>query len=106
MGESYEHALQMAHAGGTAGKFKDELIFDDCGASQAKAALAAQKLITADHVNCLISMCDAYGNVIAPLAKKASVVHFCYGTSASVPDGQFNFVLNAMPDDEARVFTA
>jgi ABC-type branched-subunit amino acid transport system substrate-binding protein len=42
--------------------------------------------------------------VAAPIAAKAGVPHFCYGTSASIADGKYNFILNAMPADQAVVF--
>src|ERR1700761_8514817 len=84
MGESYQHALQLAQADRKNGKYQYQLIFEDCQASPTKAVLAVQKFINVDHVQAIISMCDAFGNVTKPIAAKAGLIHFCYGTTGSM----------------------
>lgn len=103
MGESYRHALQIAQEDKAKAGFRYELLFEDCGYSHTKAALAARKLLSTDRVHALITMCDSFGSVVAPIAAKAGVPHFCYGTSAAIADGKTNFILNAMPADQAAV---
>jgi branched-chain amino acid transport system substrate-binding protein len=52
-----------------------QLIFEDSRFDLHQAALEAQKLITVDHVDALVSLWDE-ADVIAPLAEKSKTLHF------------------------------
>ncbi|MDR3501159.1 MAG: branched-chain amino acid ABC transporter substrate-binding protein [Legionella sp.] len=50
-----------------------------------------QKFIDARHINVLLTEGAASGTVVAPLAAKNKLIHFCLGCGTVVADGKNNF---------------
>ena len=58
-------------------KYRYELILEDNQMLPSKSALAAQKLIRADHVDMLLTFTTGSGRVVAPIAQNEKVLHVC-----------------------------
>lgn len=50
-----------------------------------------QKFIDVHHINVFLTEGAASGAVVAPLAKKNNLIHFCLGSDAVIADGKNNF---------------
>jgi branched-chain amino acid transport system substrate-binding protein len=83
-------------------RFRYEFIFEDDQYQGRLTNLAAQKLISQDHVSALSSVGSVAGNVIKPLAAKSGVLHFNDSFDTSIADGKTNFVHTTPPEVLAR----
>lgn len=59
--------------------------------SNVHAADTVQKFIDARHINVLLTEGVTAGGVVAPLAAKNKLIHFCLGCDTVVADGKNNF---------------
>ena len=84
-------------------KYQYEFIFEDDGLEAKKAASVANKLISIDKVNALVSLSANIGAVISPISEKNKVIHFCLSSEDTVADGAFNFNHWTAPSEQARV---
>jgi ABC-type branched-subunit amino acid transport system substrate-binding protein len=106
LGEEMRDALTVAMEDIKDSHYRYEIIFEDDQMSAARTATAAQKLIRIDHVDAIISLSSGTGNVIAPLAEQARVVHMALATDPHVAQGKFNFIHWTQPGDEARTLVS
>ena len=107
LGERGKLAAELAKNSFSNTKYNYELIFEDDAFSPKIAATTANKLISLDKVNYIISFGSPTGNVIAPLAENNKVIHF--NTIASDPNvakGDYNFIHWTPPYEEVRVMVA
>ncbi|MFT4058780.1 MAG: branched-chain amino acid ABC transporter substrate-binding protein [Legionella sp.] len=63
----------------------------DLVSNHANAAPTLQKFIDAHHINILLTERDTSASVVAPLAKKNKLIHFCLGCDGAIADGTHNF---------------
>lgn len=63
----------------------------DRQADNAHAENTLQKFIDAHHINVLVTEGADSGAMVAPLAKKNKLIHFCLGCDADLGDGTNNF---------------
>ncbi len=107
LGESARDAMIMAKENlPTDTKYVYELVFEDDGLEAKRAATAANKLISIDKVDAMMSFSSGTGGVISPIAEQNKIVHFGIASAQSVADGDFNFLHNTPPVEECRVMAA
>ncbi|MEK7579428.1 MAG: ABC transporter substrate-binding protein [Patescibacteria group bacterium] len=93
-------ALAQEDLGGTRNVY--EVIIEDDGTNPAQSASAAQKLITIDKVQALITTTSGTGNAVKSLAYEAKIPHFCVCNDTRVGDGEYNFTYLSLPQDEVH----
>jgi|GEM_PF-271654 len=103
IGTPAKSGAEMALASFTNTKNKYELIFEDDQYNVNKTVTIANKLISIDKVNAIVTLGSAEGNGVKPLANNAKVIHF--NTAASdqtIPDGHYIFTHWTPPAEEAK----
>jgi len=86
-------------------KYDYKLVFEDDQFRPALGATIANKLISIDHADALISFGSPVGSVISPIAERAQILHVNDFASAShVADGEFNFVDYTPPYEDSKLF--
>ncbi|MCC7305134.1 MAG: ABC transporter substrate-binding protein [Alphaproteobacteria bacterium] len=107
LGESMRDAMTLAKENLSADtKFDYEIIFEDDALEAKKAALAANKLVSVDKVDALVSFSSGTGGVVSPIAEQNKKIHFGIASAQSVADGDYNFLHNTPPVEECRVMAA
>ena len=103
LGESMrDSALLAKESHPTDTKFAYEIVVEDDALEAKKAAAVANKLISVDKVNAIVSLFSGSGSVISPIAEQNKVVHFAIATARKIADGKFNFIHWTSPSEEAR----
>lgn len=92
LGESVRNGLlfSLERSSGNARRF--QIVFEDDRFNPRLSAAAAQKLISRDHIQVLITLTSGPGNAVAPIAERAHVAHFCLTVDSRLANGSFNFV--------------
>ncbi|MFZ5806491.1 MAG: ABC transporter substrate-binding protein [Verrucomicrobiota bacterium] len=72
-------------------KFDYQLIFEDDEFDTKKTALAVQKLINVNKVDCLVTMFSNAGLMINPMAEQNKIIHFGIAYDPQVAAGFYNF---------------
>lgn len=85
-------------------KYKYELIFEDDAFDPKKTASAANKLISIDKVDAIVTVASAAGNIVNPIAEKAKIVHFGIASDPNIAKGQYNFINWTPPREEVKLF--
>ena len=67
-----------------------------------KAAVSANKLISVDGVNAIVSVFSGAGAAISPIAEQRKVIHFGIAAVQQIADGAFNFIHWVPPSEAAR----
>lgn len=106
LGEPAKKGAEMALENFKDTKNKYELIFEDDQFNAPKAATAANKLISVDKVDVIVTFGSSGGNVVKPLADKNKIVHFTVASDSSIPDGAYTFVHWTPPQEEVRVMVS
>ncbi len=106
LGEPAKQAAEFALENFKDTKHKYEFIFEDDQFSAEKAVTAANKLISIDKVDAIISFGSSGGNAVNPLAEKNKVIHFAVASDPKVADGTYNFNHWTPPSEEVRVLIA
>ena len=106
LGESAKQGAVLALENFKDTKRKYELIFEDDQFSAEKAVTAANKLISIDKVDAIISFGSSGGNAVKSLALKNKVVHFAVASDPTVADGKYNFNHWTSPSEEVRAMVA
>lgn len=104
LGEPAKQAAQFAIEDMvSSSSLKYQLIFEDDQFNGQRAATAANKLVSIDKVNALITFGSSGGNVVNPIATKNKVIHFGIASDPKVSDGKYNFNHWTPPKEEVRV---
>ncbi|MCF8495899.1 MAG: ABC transporter substrate-binding protein [Alphaproteobacteria bacterium] len=107
IGEGIKNALDLALASLPADtKYTYKIMMEDDGLEAKKAASAANKLISVDKADAVISVSSGTGNVVSPIAEQNKIVHFGIASAASVAEGTYNFNHWTAPEEEARAMAA
>ena len=82
-------------------KYKYEIIFEDNQMKPSKAAVITNKLVNADKVDVLSSFFSAQGFVVAPIAERHKVLHFCntWESENIKPLGAYTFLQGTSWED-------
>ena len=81
---------------------KLELIFEDDRFEPKLSASAAQKLVSFDRVQALVTFTSGPGMAVAPIAERNRVVHFCLTVDSRLARGDYNFVHLFQSSDAAH----
>lgn len=73
--------------------------------NQANAASTLQKFIDAHHINVLLTEGSESGELVAPLAKKNKLLHFCLTEESLFTDGMNNFKSESPNHQRAAILT-
>lgn len=73
--------------------------------NNADAARILKKFIDTHHINILLSEGAESGALVAPLAKKNNIIHFCLTKDSVIADGQNNFLAQSPNHQQAMVLT-
>lgn len=87
-------------------KHEYELIFEDDQFDGKKTITAAQKLISIDKVNILVTFGSSGGNSVKPLAETNKILHFAVASDQNIADGKYNFNHWTSPKEEATKMVA
>ena len=79
-----------------------EFVLEDDQFQPSKSASAAQKLISKDKVQALVTFTSGPGMAVAPIAERAKVPHFCLTVDSRLARGHYNFVHLFQSRDGAR----
>jgi len=71
----------------------------------ANTAKTLQKFIDAHHINVLITEGADSGSLVAPLAKRNNLIHFCLTDDSIIADGKNNFLAQSPNHKQAAVLT-
>lgn len=104
LGEGLKNGILLAKDETQNTKHTYEVVFEDDQLDPKKTATAANKLISIDHVDALISLSSGTGNVAAPIAEQNKVVHFGIASDLNVAKGDYNFIHWTPPSEEIKVF--
>lgn len=91
MGEGIRDAMLMARERSMEKKYNYELIFEDSRHDPTVSAALANKFITVDNVDAIVSVGDESGPVVSPIAAKHEVPHFAIAVQKFVARGKYNF---------------
>ena len=100
IGEPAKRGAEMALENFKDTKHKYELIFEDDQFDGKKAITAAQKLISVDKVNVLVTFGSSGGNSVKPLAETNRILHFAVASDQNIADGKYNFNHWTSPKEE------
>lgn len=103
MGEGLRNAIFMAKEQLGDTKYNYEIIIEDDQLNPKLTASTANKLISIDDVDVIISQGSGPGHVAAPLARKANIIHFGLALSPDIPDGRNSFVHWTSAEEHSRV---
>lgn len=73
--------------------------------NNARTAKTVQKFIEAHHINVLLTEGTESGTLVAPLAKKNNIIHFCLTEDTIIADGKNNFKAQSPNHKQAAVLT-
>lgn len=106
LGEGVKNAAELAveEINKKNNKYRYELVFEDDAFVPAKTATAANKLISIDKVDAIVTLASAAGGVANPIAEKAGVVHFGIASDPLIAKGNYNFINWTPPAEEVKVF--
>jgi len=86
-------------------KNKYQIIIEDDATNPAKSASAANKLISVDKVDVILTVTAGTGSAVAPITDKNKVVHICVACAdKKIAFGKYNFINSVLPEDEAKVW--
>jgi len=81
-------------------KYKYELIIEDDGFEAKKTVSVANKLISVDNVDAIVSFSSHSGNVIAPIAQNNKVIHISLASDDNIAKSTYNFINWTTIEDE------
>jgi branched-chain amino acid transport system substrate-binding protein len=107
IGDSARHGAEMALENYRNTNHKYELVFEDDQYDVSKTVTAANKLISIDKVNDIVSLGSAEANVVKPLANKNKIIHFTTAASdQTIADGKYNFDHWTPPAEESETMVS
>lgn len=78
-----------------------EIIVEDDEGNVAKSASAAQKLVSIDKVDAIVTVTSGTGNAVDKIAKDAGIPHICDCIVTNIAEGT-SFLYTALPQEESR----
>ncbi len=103
IGEGFRNAMLLAKEQLGDTKYNYEILFEDDQHDTKLTAGAANKFISIDNVDAIVSLGDSTAPVVSPLATKNNIIHFGLAVQAYVAKGDNNFIHWTPAVEEARV---
>ena len=105
IGRNMLGAMEIARYQLKSSSIKYEFYTLDKMSNNANAARTVQKFIDTHHINVLLTEGADSGVLVAPLAKKNNIIHFCLTGDSVVADGKNNFLAQSPNHQQAAVLT-
>ncbi len=102
IGEGASDALVLAKEMLGETKYNYRILLEDDQLNPKVTSTAANKLISVDGVDAIMSITSGTGNVVTPLATQHDVIHFGIASDENIAKGKYNFIHWTTPDEEAR----
>lgn len=90
-GENSRYAIELAAEDHKDSPIKFKIIFEDDMFTPSKAAIIANKFISVDKVDAVVSSFSPVGSVVSPIADKAKVLHISLSNASNIAEGDLNF---------------
>ena len=90
-GENCRHAVELASEDHKDSPIKFEVILEDDAFTPSRAAMIANKFISVDKVDAIVSSFSPIGSAVSPIADKAKVLHISLSNAANIAEGELNF---------------
>ncbi len=105
LGQNSKKAIELAleNLGNT--KYNYQVIFEDDQFKPQTGATTANKLISIDNADVLLSFGSPVGNTVSPIAEKQKVPHInFFASDTNVAKGDYNFLHYTPPYKDSEVF--
>ncbi len=103
IGEGFKNAMLLAKEQLGDTKYNYKILFEDDQHDQKLTAGAANKFISIDKVDAIVSLGDSTAPVVSPLATKHNKIHFGLAVQAYVAKGDNNFIHWTPAVEQAKV---
>lgn len=106
LGKNYQEAVNLAlsEISSSTNKYNYRVVFEDDKFDPATGATTANKLVSVDKVNALMSFGSPVGNVFSPIAEQNKVIHLnAFASDPNVAKGTYNFVHYTPPYEETKL---
>ena len=90
-GETSRYAVEFAAEDHKDSPIKFDIIFEDDTFASSRAAMIANKFISVDKVDAMVTSFSPIGSVVSPIADKAKVLHISLSNAANIAEGELNF---------------
>ena len=90
-GETSRYAVEFAAEDHKDSPIKFDIIFEDDTFTSSRAAMIANKFVSVDKVDAMVTSFSPIGSVVSPIADKAKVLHISLSNAANIAEGDLNF---------------
>ncbi len=90
-GENSRYAVEFAAEDHKNSPIKFDIVFEDDTFTPSRAAVIANKFISIDKVDTIVTSFSPVGSVVSPIADKAKVLHIGLANAANIAEGELNF---------------
>lgn len=90
-GENSRYAVEFAKEDHKDSPIKFDIIYEDDTFTPSRAAVIANKFISVDKVDTIVTSFSPVGSVVSPIADKAKVLHIGLANAANIAEGELNF---------------
>ncbi len=90
-GQNSRYAVEFAAEDHKNSPIKFDIIFEDDTFTSSRAAIIANKFVSVDKVDAIISSFSPMGSAVSPIADKAKVLHISISNAANIAEGDLNF---------------
>ena len=90
-GVNSRYAIEFAAEDHKDSPIKFEVIFEDDTFTPSRAAVIANKFVSVDKVDAIVSSFSPAGSAVSPIADKAKVLHISLSNAANIAEGELNF---------------
>jgi branched-chain amino acid transport system substrate-binding protein len=84
-------------------KYNYKIILEDDRLDGKTAASIAQKFVTSDNVDAIISFSSGMGNVFSPITESNKIIHCGIASDKAIANGTYNFLHWTTPEEENKV---
>lgn len=105
LGQSSKKAIELAleNLGDT--KYNYEVVFEDDAFKPQTGATTANKLISVNNADVILSFGSPVGNAVSPVAEKSKVPHInFFASDTTVAKGEYNFLHYTPPYKDSELF--
>ena len=79
-------------------KYVYEIVSEDSLLNMSRTATIANKMVSLDKIDAIISFAADVGNALVPIAEKNKVIHFAMSVDPHGAEGKYNFINWTMPE--------
>ncbi|MBP5698515.1 MAG: ABC transporter substrate-binding protein [Alphaproteobacteria bacterium] len=91
-GQNSRYAVEFAQEDHKDSPIKFDIIFEDDTFTPSRAAMIANKFVSVDKVDAIVSTFSPIGSVVSPITDKAKVFHISLSNAVNIAEGELNFI--------------